>query len=153
MDVDNTSISRIIVGSDHAGFRLKERLLQVLVAKGFVVVDVGVFDDLPADYPEIASKVAAKVKADKSAKGILVCGSGTGMAIVANRFKGIRAVAAYDAFTARSSRIDNDANVLCLRSRSFPVKRSESIMLLWLRTPFSGLARHRKRIGQLEARG
>ncbi|PIN87027.1 ribose 5-phosphate isomerase B [Candidatus Woesearchaeota archaeon CG10_big_fil_rev_8_21_14_0_10_44_13] len=141
----------VIIGSDHAGFRLKEALKKAFQRK-ISIVDMGAYSTDPVDYPDIAKKVAKKVKAGRAegAKGILICGSGTGMCIAANRFKGIRAVAAYDAYSARMSRLDNDSNILCLRGRNFSPAKAKGITSIWLKTGFSGKKRHSRRIRKLD---
>jgi ribose 5-phosphate isomerase B len=101
------------------------------------------------DYPDYAIQVAEKVAEDKNLRGILVCGTGTGMTIAANKVKGVRAAAAYDAYSAKMSRIDNDTNVLGLRGRFFPFRRVKKIIHIWLETPFSGKDRHKRRIQKI----
>lgn len=140
---------KVILGSDHAGYRVKERLKGFLAKKRIRYDDLGVYSEKPADYPDYALKVAKKVAKDKDNRGILVCGTGTGMAIAANKVKGIRAVAAYDNYTAKMSRLHNDANVLGLRGRKFPYNKIQKIVSVWLSTPFSRKARHKKRIAKI----
>lgn len=142
----------IILGSDHAGFKLKEKIKKHLAKKKIDFVDVGAYSEASVDYPVYAKKLAKKVKAgrNKGIKGILVCGSGTGMAIAANRVKGIRAVLAYDAYSAKMSRVDNNSNVLCLRGRNFSSEKAKKITDIWLRTKFSGKKRHERRIKKID---
>ncbi|MBU2561436.1 MAG: ribose 5-phosphate isomerase B [Nanoarchaeota archaeon] len=140
---------RVIIGSDHAGYRRKEEVKRFLKGKRIPFEDVGTDSASPVDYPDFAVKVARKVARDKGLRGILVCGSGTGMAIAANKVKGIRAVAAYDNYTAKMSRIDNDTNVLGLRGRGFPLKKAQNIVTTWLKTPFSRKERHERRIKKI----
>lgn len=137
---------KVIIGSDHAGFRTKERLKRYLENKRIKFEDLGTDSERPVDYPDFAEKVAKKVAKSRNNRGILVCGSGTGMAIAANKIKGIRAVAAYDTYSARMSRTDNDTNVLGLRGRAFPFKKITDIIDVWLKTPFSRKPRHKRRI-------
>lgn len=139
----------IVIGSDHAGFRLKEIIKGFLIRKRTNIIDVGVYCTKPVDYPDIARKVANIVKMKEGSRGILICGSGTGMCIAANRFKGIRAVAAYDAYSAKMSRADNDANVLCLRGRKVNAKNQLKMVYVWLKSRFSGKKRHKRRIKKL----
>jgi ribose 5-phosphate isomerase B len=140
----------IIIGSDHAGFKAKEHLVKHLTKKGHVVVDVGTFKpNTPVDYPDYAAKVAKLVAKDKAAKGVLICGSGTGMAMAANRVKGIRASVVYDTYSAAMARKDNDANIITLRGRNFPIAKLPKLVDTFLATPFSGAARHRRRIAKL----
>ncbi|NQU79532.1 ribose 5-phosphate isomerase B [Candidatus Woesearchaeota archaeon] len=142
-------MAKVIIGSDHAGFRRKEEIKKFLERKGIPVEDLGTHSSEPVDYPEFAGKVAKRVVQGKNLKGILVCGSGTGMAISANKIKGIRAVAAYDTYSAKMSRSDNDTNVLGLRGRQFPLDTTKRIVSTWLSTPFSKKARHKRRIGMI----
>jgi len=140
---------RVIIASDHAGLRLKERVKRYLKRKKIEYEDLGTESFTSVDYPDYALKVAEKVAKNKNTKGILVCGTGTGMTIAANKVKGIRAVAAYDAYSAKMSRIDNDTNVLGLRGRFFPFEKIKKIINVWLNTPFSGEKRHKKRIKKI----
>jgi len=140
----------IAIGSDHAGFRLKQKIIDHLMKKRVNVVDVGTYGTASVDYPDYAKKVANIVKRKKKALGILVCGTGTGMCIAANRIKGVRAVAAYDAYSARMSRHDNDANVLCLRGRNISFKKELNIVDVWRKSGFSGIKRHKRRINKLD---
>ena len=141
---------KIIIGADHAGFKLKEKLKRHLEKKKIDYEDVGTDSEKSVDYPEFAEKVARQVAKNKSYKGILICGTGTGMTIAANKIKGIRAVTAYDIYSAKMSRFDNNANVIGLRGRGFPFRKIQSIVDVWLKTPFSGNARHRRRLKEIE---
>jgi ribose 5-phosphate isomerase B len=140
---------RVIIASDHAGLRLKERVKRYLKRKKIEYEDLGTDSFTSVDYPDYALKVAEKVVKNKNTRGILVCGTGTGMTIAANKVKGIRAVAAYDAYSAKMSRIDNDTNVLGLRGRFFPYEKIKKIITVWLDTPFSGEKRHKRRIKKI----
>lgn len=140
---------RVILASDHAGLRLKEKVKKYLARKKIEYEDLGTESFKSVDYPDYALKVAEKVAKNKNTKGILVCGTGTGMTIAANKVKGIRAVAAYDAYSAKMSRIDNDTNVLGLRGRFFPFEKIKKIITVWLDTPFSGEKRHKRRIKKI----
>ena len=140
---------RVIIASDHAGFRMKEKVKEYLKRKKIKYEDLGTESLKSVDYPDYAIKVAEKVTKNKNTRGILICGTGTGMAIAANKVKGIRAVAAYDAYSAKMSRIDNDTNVLGLRGRFFPFEKIKKIITVWLNTPFSGEKRHKKRIKKI----
>lgn len=144
-----SNFNKIIIGSDHAGFKLKERLKKHLDGEKISYEDVGTHSLKSSDYPDYAVKVARKVVKDKRNGGILICGTGTGMVIAANKIKGIRAVAAYDDYSARMSRHDNDANVLGLRGRLFPYKKIEKIVSIWLKTPFSAEKRHKRRLEKI----
>ena len=140
---------RIIIGSDHAGFNLKEKLKEYFDKKKIKYEDVGTGSLERVDYPDYAKKVARKVVKEKNSRGILICGTGTGMVIAANRIKGARAVVAYDTYSAKMSRQDNNANILSLRGRHFPYKKIQSIVNIWLNTKFSGKSRHKRRIKKL----
>ncbi len=140
---------RVILASDHAGLRLKEKVKEYLAKKKIEYEDLGTESFTSVDYPDYALKVAEKVVKNKNTRGILICGTGTGMTIAANKVKGIRAVAAYDAYSAKMSRIDNDTNVLGLRGRFFPLEKIKKIITVWLDTPFSGEKRHKRRIKKI----
>lgn len=142
----------IYLGSDHAGFEHKEYVRSLLEKQGIPYVDLGAFSSTKkVDYPLFAKRVAHNVVKHKDkALGILVCGTGTGMAIAANKIKGARAAFAYDEYSAKMARHDNDANILTLRGRDFAKTKLASIVRTWIETPFSNLSRHKKRIAQLE---
>lgn len=138
---------KIIVGSDHAGFKLKEKLKSFLGRKGYDVEDYGTHSEEPVDYPDIAFRVARGIKNGR--RGILVCGSGVGVSIAANRIKGVRAALADSLKTAKLSREHNDANVLCLSGRMLSQKGAEKITEAFLTTKFSNAARHIRRVRKL----
>ena len=142
----------IVIGSDHAGFTTKKTIIKSLAKKGYVIVDVGSFDpEVPDDYPDYALQVGKAVSSDRNGltKGVLICGSGTGMAIAANKVNGIRATVVYDAYSAKMARHDNDANIICLRARNFPHYKEPRLVDIFLTTPFSGIPRHKRRIRKL----
>ena len=143
---------KVILGSDHAGLALKEKLKRFLDKKKISYEDLGTHSTAAVDYPDYAKKVARKVTTTRNTKGILICGTGTGMVMAANKVKGARAVLAYDNYSAKMSRKHNDANILCLRGRFFSQDKALRITSTWLTTPFSGEARHKKRIKKLEGR-
>ncbi len=138
----------LAIGADHAGFRLKEALKPLLDEHGYFVRDVGVYEETPADYPDVARQVADLVAAGRAALGIVVDGAGVGSAIAANKIPGIRAAPCYDKASARSSREHNDANVLTLGSRLLTASQAEEILRTWLTTPFAG-GRHSVRIQKI----
>lgn len=140
---------KVIIGSDHAGFKLKEKIKKYLKMKKIEYLDLGTDSLESVDYPDYALRVAKQVAGNKDRRGILVCGTGTGMTIVANKVKGIRAVAAYDVYSAKMSRIDNDTNILGLRGRYFPYEKVKKIINVWLNTPFSGEQRHKRRLKKI----
>ena len=141
---------KIFIGSDHAGVLAKEEVKKVLEKLGFKFFDVGVFSEKSIDYPDFAKKVCQSVlKNIESSFGILICGSGTGMVIASNKFRGIRAVMCYDSYGAKMSRVDNNSNVLCLRAREFNHKKYEKILKDFLFTEFSNEKRHIRRIKKI----
>ena len=143
-------IKKIYIGSDHAGFRVKEKLKKYFKKIGISHEDLGTYSLESVDYPDYAAAVAKKVAKEKYAKGVLICGTGTGMVIAANKIKGIRAAAAYDRYSAEMSRFHNDANILALRGRFFPFEKIKKIVSVWLRTPFSQKPRHKRRINKIK---
>jgi ribose 5-phosphate isomerase B len=138
----------IALGADHAGFELKERVKQELLALGHRVRDVGTDSAAPADYPDYAGQVARMVVAGQVERGILVCGTGMGMAMAANKVRGVRAVAPHTLEEARISREHNNANVLALGGRSLDHGFALEIVRLWLAAGFDG-GRHQRRIDKV----
>ncbi len=141
---------KIALGSDHAGFVLKEQLKQVLIRRGMEVEDVGTNSPESVDYPDYAEKVADAVRDGKTDRGVLVCATGIGVCIAANKVQGIRAAAPWDRETTRLSRAHNDANVLCLSGRYLEPALAEELVQIWLETPFDG-GRHQRRIEKISA--
>lgn len=136
---------KIVIGSDHGGFALKEVILSFLQESGHDVIDVGCFDTNSVDYPELADLVCEKVRAGEAEKGILICGTGIGVSMAANKHEGIRAALCSNHYTAVMSREHNDANVLCLGERVTGSGVAEEIVRVWLETSFGG-GRHLRRI-------
>lgn len=141
---------RIALGADHAGVDLKNQLKARLQSQGFVCRDFGPSTSASVDYPDFAADVGRSVAAGDADRGILVCGSGLGMAIAANKIAGIRAVAVHDQESARLSREHNDANVLALGARLTPAERASELVDIFLNTSFSG-GRHQQRVDKLAA--
>ncbi len=144
---------KIYIGADHNGFDLKEKLEGFLKRSGHTVVDAGDVKRDPADdFPQFAGRACTMLLGDDDtqAKAILVCGSGQGMCMAANRFKGIRASLCWNLTEARLARNDDDANVLCLSARSLEDKEAQAIVTSWLATPFAGAPRYKRRIAQLD---
>jgi len=139
------STSRIVIGSDHAAVALKAEIVADLRASGHSVEDIGTFTADSVDYPDIAGRVATAVAAGDGKVGILLCGTGIGMAIAANKFHGIRAANCHDTTTARLSRQHNDANVLCLGGRILGTAVALDVVKCWLATAFEG-GRHERRV-------
>lgn len=138
----------IYLGSDHAGYKLKEKVKAYLLKKKYAVKDFGAFSEKPSDYPDFVFLVSEMVSLKKGAKGVVFGGSGIGECIAANKIKGVRAALCYDAYTARMSREHNDANVLCLGGRTVTKnwKLTKKILDIWLKTKFSGEVRHVRRL-------
>ena len=141
---------RIALGADHAGVHLKQAIRQLLDERGIAYTDFGTNSAESVDYPDFAAAVADDVAHHRSDFGILLCGSGIGMAIAANKFAGIRAAAVVDEESARLSREHNDANVLALGERLTPVDRARQIVSAFLDTPFAG-GRHQRRVEKISA--
>ncbi len=146
---------KVYIGSDHQGFHLKEAVHAWLLKKGVDVEDVGDKKLDPADdYPQFAQKAAHKLlsEGNNETRAILICGGGQGMAMAANRFKGIRASVIWDEYEAKMTRLDNDSNVLCLPSRILDgdMNNVYNIINTWLDTKFSGAVRHQRRNQELD---
>ncbi len=139
----------IYIGSDHAGFKLKQKIRIYLAAKAIPWEDLGAYDENPSDFPDIAKKVAKQVVKSK-AKGILCCGTGIGMCMAANRIRGARATTVYDKYTAIRSVRDDNANILCLRGRNSAYKTQLSLLSIWLKARFMPKARYIRRIRKLD---
>jgi ribose 5-phosphate isomerase B len=139
----------IIIGADHAGYQLKESLKPFLDQLGLDVTDAGTDSDQPVDYPDIAARVGDAISGGLFPRGILICGSGVGMSIVANRFPGVRAALCLDEETARVSRMHNDSNILVLAGRKTDAEIARAIVRVWLATPFEG-GRHQRRIAKID---
>ncbi len=140
---------KLALASDHAGFELKEEMKKFLIGLGYTVYDFGVEGSEPADYPDYAKAVAEKVSSGQYERGMLLCGSGVGMAIVANKFPKVRAVQVSDVHTAVMSRKHNDTNVLTLAGRITEKDLAKEIVKAWLETPFEG-GRHERRLKKIE---
>jgi ribose 5-phosphate isomerase B len=139
---------KIVIAADHGGYMLKEAVKAHLMQMGFSVTDEGTDSDQAVDYPDFGAKAAAKVASGLFPRGILICGSGVGMSIVANRFDGVRAALCLDEETARLSRMHNDANILVLAGRKTAPETAFGIVRTWLATPFEG-GRHQRRLDKI----
>ena len=140
---------KVALGADHGGFKLKEYVKKLLSEMGHDVLDYGTFSEDSVDYPEFALKVVKAILDGEAQRGILCCGTGIGMSIVANRFPGIRAALCHDVYTARMSRLHNDANVLALGGRVLSEDVAEQIVKVWFSEEFEG-GRHSRRLSKLE---
>jgi ribose 5-phosphate isomerase B len=139
---------KYFIGADHAGYKLKEFVVEYLENRGIEVVDYGTFSNERVDYPDYAHKVAQAVL-DGEGMGILICGSGIGMSMAANKHKGIRAALCHDYYTASMARKHNDANILCFGARVVGEGVVESILEGWLNSEFEG-GRHQKRVEKID---
>ncbi|HID98481.1 MAG TPA: ribose 5-phosphate isomerase B [Thermodesulfobacteriaceae bacterium] len=140
---------KIAIGSDHGGFLLKERTRKLVEQMGHQVHDAGCYSTDSVDYPVQGRKVAELVASGAYERGILICGTGIGMSMVANRTPGIRATLCHELFTARMSREHNDSNILCMGERVIGPGIAEEVVRIWLSTSFAG-GRHRRRLDMLE---
>jgi len=139
---------RIAVGADHAGYAVKERIKEALQKDGLEVIDFGTHTGESVDYPDYAQQVARSVSQAESNRGVLVCGTGLGMAITANKFRGIRAATCNDTYTARMAAEHTDANVLCVGARVVDADHAVAIVHEWLKGKFGG-GRHQRRIDKI----
>ena len=144
----NFIFKKVCIASDHAGYKLKESIKDHLINKYISIFDMGPFENKSVDYPDYAKKLAKRVRAKKSDIGILVCGSGTGMAISANKIKGIRAAVCYNTKSTRLSRQHNNANIIALGARLTKKSLSLKLVETFLKTSFEG-GRHLKRIRKI----
>lgn len=141
---------KIALGSDHGGYQLKENLKKYLKELNVEYKDFGCNSEKSVDYPDIGFKIAIEVKNRNYNKGILICGTGIGMSIVANKIKGIRASLCHDVFSARYAREHNDANILTLGGRVIDSGLAKEIVKVWLNTDFSGEEKHLKRLNKIK---
>ncbi len=139
---------KIAIASDHRGVKIKNRLIQSLTAAGYDVIDQGTDSDQPVDYPDYARVVAEKVSRGEAERGVLICGTGIGMSIAANKFDGVRAASCYDEVMVEMSRRHNDVNVLCLPGDLIGDRPVDDLVKMWLKTEFDG-GRHLQRIEKI----
>ncbi len=139
----------VVIGSDHAGYLMKQEIIKYIEEKGYKVSDEGTYDSTSVDYPDYANKVVKKILSDNSSRGILICGTGIGISIAANRHKGIRAALCHDAFTAKMSRLHNDANILVFGANTTGIAVAKDMIDIWFDTSFEG-GRHINRINKLD---
>ena len=139
---------KICIASDHAGYHLKEKVKSFLINKNISTIDLGPSDNTSVDYPDFAKKVSRRLKLKKSDVGILICGSGTGMSLSANKMKGIRAAVCYNLRSTRLSRQHNNANIICLGSRFTKTKSALNLVSIFIRTKFEG-GRHLRRVQKI----
>ena len=144
----NSIFKKICISSDHAGFKLKESIKDFLINKNISIIDLGPMNENSVDYPDYAKKISNRIKSKRSDVGILVCGSGMGMNIAANRHKNIRAVQCFNLKSTKLSRLHNDANIITLGSRLLTKKNALNFISVFLKTKFEG-GRHAKRIKKI----
>lgn len=141
----------VAIGCDHGGFDLKQEILEFLDSKGIEYKDFGTYSKDSVDYPEYAKAVSQSVLDGECDKGILICGTGIGISITANKIKGIRAALCHDCFSAEATRLHNDANVLAMGGRVVGAELAKKIVDTFLSTPFSNDERHQRRIDKMES--
>ena len=144
----NSIFKKICISSDHAGFKLKESIKDFLINKNISIIDLGPMNENSVDYPDYAKKISNRIKSKRSDVGILVCGSGTGMAISANKIKGIRAAVCYNSRSTRLSRQHNDANIIAIGSRLTKRNTALQLVSIFLGTKFEG-GRHLRRVKKI----
>jgi len=147
---------QVFIGADHNGFAMKQELIEELARAGYTVIDEGDERLQPDDdFPQFAARTVMAMRAsnDADARGILICGSGQGMCMAANRYKGIRASIVWTEEEARAGRNDDDSNVLCIPARYMDIKKALQLIEVWLATPFAGAARFKRRIRELDQLG
>ncbi len=141
---------KIAIGADHGGFSHKEAIKEHLIKAGYEVKDFGTYSEDSVDYNDYAIKVAESVRDHKYDRGILICGTGIGMSVMANKVKGIRAALVHDLFTAEATRLHNDSNVLAMGGRVIELSKALKIVDIWLKTEFSNEERHVRRIAKID---
>jgi ribose 5-phosphate isomerase B len=142
---------RIAIGCDHAGYPLKATLVEVIKRAGHEVDDVGAFDEQPSDYPDFARAVAERIASLRADRGVVICGSGVGASVAANKVPRVRAALCHDTFSARQGVEDDDLNVLCLGARAIGSELAKEVLLAFLQARFSQLERHARRLGKIKA--
>jgi ribose 5-phosphate isomerase B len=142
---------RVAIGADHAGFEMKRDLAGHVAQQGHEVTDLGTHSPAPVDYPDTAEAVATAVRNGQADRGLLVCGSGAGVAVAASKFPGIRAAVCHDTYTARQAVEHDDVNVLCLGARVIGPDLARSLVDTFLGATFSGAERHMRRLAKIDA--
>ncbi|MCA1583442.1 MAG: ribose 5-phosphate isomerase B [Acidobacteria bacterium] len=142
---------RVAIGADHAGFELKRDLAAILVQHGHELIDLGTHSPAPVDYPDTAEAVASAIRNGQVDRGVLVCGSGAGVAVAASKFPGVRAAVCHDCYTARQAVEHDDVNVLCLGSRVIGPALARMLVETFLTASFAGDERHLRRLAKIDA--
>jgi ribose 5-phosphate isomerase B len=142
---------KITIGCDHAGFPMKATLAEEIRRVGHEIDDVGAFNDEPSDYPDFARAVAERVRSGRADRGVILCGSGVGASVAANKVPGVRAALCHDTFSARQGVEDDDMNVLCVGARVIGPELAKEVLLAFLQARFSHAERHARRLGKIKA--
>jgi RpiB/LacA/LacB family sugar-phosphate isomerase len=142
---------KVALASDHAGFELKQDLLKFVASAGHAVLDLGTDSSAPVDYPDFAARLGRAILEGQAERGILVCGSGVGASVAANKLRGIRAAVCHDSYSARQGVEHDDLNVLCLGGRVIGLELARELVLRFLQATFSGEERHRRRLAKISA--
>ncbi|MEO5781952.1 MAG: ribose 5-phosphate isomerase B [Ginsengibacter sp.] len=140
---------KVIIASDHAGFDYKNVLLEDIQQQGYEVIDIGTFSKEPDDYPDRAADIANAIINDKGERGIIICGSGVGVSVAANKFKGIRAGVCHDTYSAHQCVEHDNVNVLCIGERVIGIELAREIIFTFLKAQFSHAQRHQKRLNKI----
>ncbi|UCE81793.1 MAG: ribose 5-phosphate isomerase B [Deltaproteobacteria bacterium] len=141
----------IALAADHAGFELKEKMRAYIEGEGFHVIDLGAFEEKPADYPDFAKAIGEAIQKGKAERGILICGSGVGACVAANKMKGIRAGLCHDTYSAHQGVEHDDINVLCLGARIIGEELAKELVMAFISARFTGEERHVRRLAKVEA--
>lgn len=142
---------KVVIASDHGGFQYKDILLKEIREKGYDLIDLGAFNEQPSDYPDYAEAVANALLSGEAERGIIICGSGVGVSVAANKFKGIRAGVCHDTYSAHQCIEHDDVNVLCLGQRVIGIELAREIVFAFLAAIFSHEERHERRLGKISA--
>ncbi len=142
---------KIVIASDHGGYQYKQMLLEDIRAHGYELKDLGAFDEQPSDYPDHAETVAIKIQQNEAERGILICGSGAGISVAANKFKAIRAALCHDVYTAHQCVEHDNVNVLCIGQRVIGIELAKEIIFTFLAANFSHEERHERRLAKIAA--
>ena len=143
-------MKKIVIGADHRGFNLKESLKSFLTSKGYEVIDTGTYSTEPADYPDIAAGIVKKIISGEAQRGIMVCGSGVGASVAANKFKGIRAAVCHDTFSAHQGVEDDSMNMLCLGGGIIGESVAKEVVIAFVEAEFKSVERYIKRLEKVK---
>ncbi len=144
------SVVKIVIGADHGGYHLKKTLLEFIRQSGYEVFDIGTYSNEPSDYPDYARLVAEKIQSREAWRGILICGSGVGASVAANKFRDIRAAVCHDTYSARQGVEDDAMNILCLGARVIGAELAKEIVTAYLQAEFKDIERYRRRLSRIK---